>query len=45
MGKKVFAYMAASAYHVKSKEVENQIFRHNWIFRHTCVYKESKLTK
>ena len=28
-----------------SKEVENQIFRHNWIFRHTCVYKQSAFTK
>ena len=36
--------MAASAYHVISKEVENQIFRHNWNFRHTCVYKQPTLT-
>ena len=28
-GKKIFAYMAASAYHVISREVENPIFRHN----------------
>ena len=31
--------MAASAYHVISKKVENQIFRHNWIFRHVCMNK------
>ena len=37
--------MAAPAYHVISKKVENQIFRHNWIFRHTCVYKQPTLTK
>ena len=29
--------MAASAYHVILKEVENQIFRHSWVFRHTHV--------
>ena len=28
-----FTHKAASAYHVISKKVENQIFRHNWIFR------------
>ena len=43
--RRFFAYMAASAYRVISKEKENQIFRHNWIFRHTCVYKQSTLTK
>ena len=37
--------MTASAYRVISKEVENQIFRHNWIFRHTYVYKQSTLIK
>ena len=37
--------MAASAYHVISKEVENQIFRQNSIFRDTYVYKKSALTK
>ena len=37
--------MAASAYRVISKKVENQIFRHNWIFTHACVYKQSTLTK
>ena len=36
--------MAASAYHVISKEVENCIFSHNWIFRHTCMYKQPTLT-
>ena len=34
--KKNFSYMAASAYHVISKEVKNHILRHNWILRHTC---------
>ena len=33
--------MAASEYRVTSKEIENQIFRDNWIFRDTCVYKQS----
>ena len=37
--------MAASAYHVVEKEVENQIFRPNWIFSHKCVYKQPKLKK
>ena len=36
--------MAASAYRVVSKEIENQIFRHNGNFRHTCVYKQPTLT-
>ena len=43
--RRLFAYMAASAYHVISKEVENRIFRQNWIFRHTCMYKQPTLTK
>ena len=43
--RRFFAYMAASAYHVTSKKIESQIFRHNWIFRHTCVYKQTTLTK
>ena len=30
--------MAASAYHVISKEVENEIFRYNWFFRHMYVW-------
>ena len=34
--RRFFAYMAASAYHVTSKEVKNHIMIHNWIFRHTC---------
>ena len=37
--------MAASAYHVILKEVENQIFRHSWVFRHICVCKQPTLTK
>ena len=40
-----FAYMAASSYHVISKEVENHIFKHNLMFRDTCMYKEPTLTK
>ena len=33
--RKIFCiYMPDSAYHAVSKEVENRIFRHNWIFRH-----------
>ena len=34
------SYMAASACHVISKEVENDIFKHNLIFRHICMYKQ-----
>ena len=45
MREKVFVYMAASVYHVISKEVENPIFRHNHIFRHTCMYKQIILIK
>ena len=44
-GKRFFAYMAASAYHVISTEVENYIFKHDWIFRHFCIYKQPTLTK
>ena len=40
-----FAYMAASSYHVISKEVENHIFKHNLMFRDTCMYKQPTLTK
>ena len=40
-----FTYMVPSSYHVISKEVENHIFRHNWIFRHMCMYKQPTLTK
>ena len=36
--------MAALAYQVISKEVENRVFRHNRIFRHTCMYKQPILT-
>ena len=43
--KNIFVCMAASAYHVISKEVENWVFRHNCIFRHTCLYKQPILTK
>ena len=32
--------MAASAYHVISKEVENCISRHNSNFRNTWMYKQ-----
>ena len=44
-GKRFFAYLAALAYHVISTEVENHIFKHNWIFRHFCIYKQPTLTK
>ena len=37
--------MAASTPHVISMEVENHIFKHNWIFRHSCIYKQPTLTK
>ena len=39
--RRYFAYMAASAYY---EEIENHIFRHNWIFRHTCMYQQPTLT-
>ena len=32
-----FTFMAASAYHVIWKRVENHIFRHNWISGQTCM--------
>ena len=37
--------MAAPAYLVISKEVENRILRHNDILRHTLMCKELILTK
>ena len=37
--------MAASVYYFISEEVENYIFRHNWILKHTCMYKKPALTK
>ena len=37
--------MAASSYHVITKEVENHIFKHNLMFRDTCMYKQPTLTK
>ena len=37
--------MPASTPHVISMEVENHIFKHNWIFRHSCIYKQPTLTK
>ena len=43
--KRFFAYLAASAYHVISTEVENHIFKHDSIFRHLCIYKQPTLTK
>ena len=39
------SYMACPACHIISREVENQIFRHNCIFRCTCIYKQPKMTK
>ena len=37
--------MAALAYHVISKEVENHIFKHNLIFRHLCIYTKKSTKK
>ena len=37
--------MAASTYHVISREAENCFFRHNSVFRHTCLRNQPKLTK
>ena len=31
--------MAASEYHVISMEVENHIFKHNWLFTHLRINK------
>ena len=39
------AYIAASLYHVISKEVVNRILRQNRIFRHVCMDKQPILTK
>ena len=33
-----FACVAASGYHVTTKEMKNHIFRHNRIFRHTHTH-------
>ena len=33
-GKKVLAYMVTSSYHAISTEIENLIFKHDWIIRH-----------
>ena len=41
----MFLYMAASTYHVISREAENRFFRHNSVFRHTCLRNQPKLTK
>ena len=43
--KEDFGYVAASAYHLISKEVENRIFKQKSIFRHTCMYKQPILIK
>ena len=37
--------MAGSVYYFISEEVENYIFRHNWILKHTCMYKQPALAK
>ena len=37
--------MAASAYHLISKDVENHLVRRNSIFRDTSIYKQLILTK
>ena len=40
-----FVYISDSAYRIRSKEVENHIFRLNFIFRYTCMYQLPILTK
>ena len=37
--------MATLAHHVTITDVENHIFKHNWIFRHLCIYKQPTSTK
>ena len=37
--------MAASTYHVTSKEVENHILKHDWLITHLCMHKQPTLTK
>ena len=43
--KNILINLAASAYYVTSKEVENRVFRHNRIFRQTCMHKQPIFTK
>ena len=43
--RRFLVHMAASTYHVISKDVEKSVFRYNPIFRHTCKYKQHILTK
>ena len=43
--KKFSGYIAASAYHVMSRELENCVLRHSRVFIHTCIYKQPMLTK
>ena len=38
--KKIFSYLAASAYHVILKEVKNHILGRNWIFRQALCIKK-----
>ena len=37
--------MAASTYHIISKEVENHILKHDWFITHLCMRKQPTLTK
>ena len=37
--------MAAWTYHVTSKEVENHIFKHDWLITHLCMHKQLTFTK
>ena len=43
--KKFSGYIAASAYHVMSRELENCVLRHSRVFIHTYIYKQPMLTK
>ena len=36
--RRFFLYIAASSYHVISKEIENRVFKHNRIFRHNRIF-------
>ena len=43
--RRFLVWMAASAYHLISKDVENHLVRRNSIFRDTSIYKQFILTK
>ena len=42
--KKFFAYVTASTYHVISKEVENQIFKYNYVFINNPLLQKQRST-